>query len=80
VPVLPNSMCSSGTGRGGTRVREILHRIELPLPECSRGEVAEILLQWAPTDQFRSETHLARTLIPLRSSQSGCGTLPASPA
>ena len=64
----------------GTRVREMLQGIELPPPEDSRREVAEILLQWAPTDQFRSETHLARTLIPLRSSQSGCGTLPASSA
>ncbi|MGH7371515.1 MAG: sulfate adenylyltransferase, partial [Candidatus Methylomirabilales bacterium] len=37
----------------GTRVREMLQRIELPPPEYSRREVAEILLQWANTDQYR---------------------------
>ena len=37
----------------GTRVREMLQRIELPPPEFSRREVAEILLQWANTDQYR---------------------------
>lgn len=37
----------------GTKVREMLHRIELPPPEYSRREVAEVLLQWANTDQYR---------------------------
>jgi len=37
----------------GTRVREMLQRIELPPPEYSRREVAEVLLQWANTDQYR---------------------------
>jgi len=37
----------------GTRVREMLQRIEPPPPEYSRREVAEILLQWANTDQYR---------------------------
>jgi sulfate adenylyltransferase len=40
-------------GLSGTRVREMLHRAELPPPEYSRREVAEILLQWADTDQYR---------------------------
>jgi len=37
----------------GTRVREMLQRIELPPPEYSRREVAEILIRWANTDQYR---------------------------
>lgn len=37
----------------GTKVREMLHRVELPPPEYSRREVAEVLLQWANTDQYR---------------------------
>jgi sulfate adenylyltransferase len=37
----------------GTKVREMLHRVELPPPEYSRKEVAEILVQWANTDQYR---------------------------
>ncbi|MFQ5881572.1 MAG: sulfate adenylyltransferase [Candidatus Methylomirabilales bacterium] len=37
----------------GTRVREMLHRVELPPPEYSRREVAEVLLHWANTDQYR---------------------------
>jgi sulfate adenylyltransferase len=37
----------------GTKVREMLTRVELPPPEYSRREVAEILLQWANTDQYR---------------------------
>ena len=40
-------------GLSGTRVREMLHRAQLPPPEYSRQEVAEILLQWANTDQYR---------------------------
>jgi sulfate adenylyltransferase len=37
----------------GTKVREMLHRVELPPPEYSRREVAEVLVQWANTDQYR---------------------------
>jgi sulfate adenylyltransferase len=37
----------------GTKVREMLHRVELPPAEYSRREVAEILVQWANTDQYR---------------------------
>jgi sulfate adenylyltransferase len=37
----------------GTKVREMLHRIELPPAEYTRQEVAEVLLQWANTDQYR---------------------------
>ena len=37
----------------GTKVREMLHRVELPPAEYSRTEVAEILVQWANTDQYR---------------------------
>lgn len=37
----------------GTRVREMLQRVQLPPPEYSRKEVAEVLLQWANTDQYR---------------------------
>jgi sulfate adenylyltransferase len=37
----------------GTKVREMLHRIELPPAEYTRKEVAEVLLQWANTDQYR---------------------------
>ncbi len=37
----------------GTKVREMLHRIELPPAEYTRREVAEVLLQWANTDQYR---------------------------
>ncbi len=36
------------TGRlSGTRVREMVQRIELPLPEDCRCEGAAILLRWA---------------------------------
>ena len=37
----------------GTKVREMLTRIELPPAEFTRHEVAEVLLQWANTDQYR---------------------------
>jgi len=37
----------------GTKVREMLTRIELPPVEFTRREVAEVLLQWANTDQYR---------------------------
>lgn len=37
----------------GTRVRERLQRVEMPLPECSRGEGTAILLPWATPDQHR---------------------------
>ncbi len=37
----------------GTKVREMLHRVELPPAEYTRREVAEVLLQWANTDQYR---------------------------
>jgi sulfate adenylyltransferase len=37
----------------GTRVREMLQRVQLPPPEYSRREVAEILIRWANTDQYR---------------------------
>ncbi|HEU5393664.1 MAG TPA: sulfate adenylyltransferase, partial [Candidatus Methylomirabilis sp.] len=31
----------------GTRVREMLTRVELPPPEYTRPEVAQVLIQWA---------------------------------
>ncbi|MEE9123976.1 MAG: sulfate adenylyltransferase [candidate division NC10 bacterium] len=37
----------------GTKVREMLLRVELPPAEYTRQEVAQVLLQWANTDQYR---------------------------
>lgn len=37
----------------GTRVREMLQRVERPPPEDSRREAAVILFQWATPEQYR---------------------------
>ncbi len=37
----------------GTRVREMVQRIEMPRPEDSRRAVAALLLRWATPAQYR---------------------------
>lgn len=37
----------------GTRVREMLGRVELPPPEYTRSEVAQVLIQWASEGDYQ---------------------------